>query len=732
MKFRTLFTRWNALGRGAFVSAVLLFGLGSDYVLASYPLTDLERERLSQYIPHTFAKLEKRDPDVPVHIVAIGDSVTRYVSYDGHEEDSHRAYHGVFAAELAREFFYTGGVRDVEPSKGNPEKANISQGPEITLQNLGMSGRTAMHALSRLTTDAFVYGTDLVLINFGINDCNGGTPLPTFDRALRRSVAILKERGVDVILIGSSVIRDSPVFAGTARTMIYADAVRTVAEDTGVFFVDLADVTAGGAGIDPAAAPEGIKEGIFADMGRNFDHGVDADGKAIFDSLHPSEAGHRVMGQWIFNSLMKGKPQPEYKFSEARVTLGESGVATIDIRLKNLSTRDQSGFLFALPNLSNLSLSETDFPFELGSRKELAVRIECKTVDSSGGFLFPGHEGFLRLPFFVADRGATVPMVAVVPVMPLNVIWAFGQQDEVKDTFTIEPSIMNYGATALSGTYEGAWAGQKVTGSWNAPAGASAPITLAFRPPGRGDSVRLRDDLRLTVKMADGVAFQFKRGLEATRNLAIGETVKLARSDLYLTGGNDGTEGTMGEVTLVPMADQSGLYLTFRISGLDLKDTALNPAVAIDVHIDARKSKEKRPFGYTDFIRLQLRMNSPDVKIGGLRPAVFGDGYDLLLDSDNLAVSREVLAGGGMQVVLKIPRSYLYHHEWALGNGNSIIGISSRVNILEVTAEHPDGDAPASRRFVLNEPGESPHSTDSLVALELDPEPTGRWSVRLY
>ncbi len=732
MKFRTLFTRWNVRGRGALVSVALLFGIGAENVLGSYPLTDEERERLSQYIPHTFAKLEKRDPDVPVHIVAIGDSVTRYVSYDGHEEDSHRAYHGVFAAELAREFFYTGGVRDVEPSKGNPEKATISQGPEITLQNLGMNGRTAMHALSRLTTDAFVYGTDLVLINFGINDCNGGTPLPTFDRALRRSVEILKARGVDVILLGSSVIRDSPAFAGTARTMIYADAVRTVAAETGVLFVNLAEVTAGGTGVDVAAAPAVVKDGIFADMGRNFDHGVDAAGKKIVDMLHPAEAGHRVMGQWIFDSLMRPPSQPEYKFSEAKVTLGEGGTAVIDLRLKNLSTRDQSGYLFALPNLSNISLSETDFPFELGSRKELAVRIECKTAELSGAFLFPGHEGFLRLPFFIADRGATVPVVADMPVLPVNVIWAFGQQDGLKDSFSIEPSIMNYGSTELSGTYEGAWAGQKVTGSWSAPANETAPVTLSFRPPARGDSIRLRDDIRLTIKLANGASYLFKRGLEATRNLALGDVVKMARSDLYLTGGNDGVGGAGGEVTLVPMADQSGLYLTYRISGLELKDSPLNPAVAIDVHVDARKSNEKRPFGYTDFIRLQLRMDSPDVKISGLRPAVFGDGYDLILDSDNLAVSREILPGGGMQVVLKIPRSYLYNHEWALGNGNSIIGISSRVNLLEIPPEAPDGLTPASRRFVLNEPNESPHSTDSLVALELDPDSTGRWSVRLY
>jgi hypothetical protein len=104
----------------------------------SYPLTEEEKIHLEKYIPHSFAKLQNRKP---VHVVAIGDSVTRNLRYDERAEDSHLAYHGFFTAELAREFFYTGGVRDVYPKKGNPAKLNASRGPEITLENLGMNGR---------------------------------------------------------------------------------------------------------------------------------------------------------------------------------------------------------------------------------------------------------------------------------------------------------------------------------------------------------------------------------------------------------------------------------------------------------------------------------------------------------------------------------------------------------------------------------------------------------------
>ncbi len=705
---------------------------GADLARASYPLTDTERERLAQYIPRTFAKLQRRDPAAPVHIVALGDSVTRYVSYDGHENDSHRAYHGVFAAELAREFFYTGGVRDVEPTKGNPEKATPSQGPEITLRNLGMGGKNMLHGLSRLTTDAYVYGPDLVLINFGINDGRGGAPLPTFTRALRRSVEILKERGVDVILLGPSVVREDDTFEQTARTMIYGDAVRAVAAETGVLFVSLADVTAGGAGIDPMGTPEAARAAIFADMGRIFEHGSDADGKPIIDALHPAEAGHRAMGKWIFEVLMHGSPAPNYKLAGATVTLGTGGNATVDLRLKNLSPKERAGYLLALPNLANLAPGQSAFPFDLGSRKDLEVRLECKTTDPGDAFAFPGHEGVLRLPFFIADGKATVPMVVEVPVMPVNVVWKYGLKREIVNALSVEAEVVNYGTTALAGSYEGAWAGQKVSGNWTAPPGGTGALALSFRPPAGKETPRLRDDIRLTLKTADGTTLQFRRGLEVTRNVAIWDTVKLARSDLYLGGGNDGIPNAGSEVSVTPMADKGGLYLTYRLSGVPLVDTPENAALAIEVNLDARLSKEGRSFGFTDAVRVQIRMDSPEVKVGILRNAIFGDGYDRAIDSKDIPVSREVLPGGGLQIVIKIPRSYLYLHEWALGNGNSILGFSTRVYTLEIPADYPEGVYTTARRFVLNEPDDSPHSSDSLLDLELDLESTGRWTARLY
>ncbi|MCB1088718.1 MAG: hypothetical protein KDM63_16895, partial [Verrucomicrobiae bacterium] len=102
------------------ISLILLGGLWSGAMAAEpYPLTLAQREHLRQYLPRTFSKL---DGQRQVHIVALGDSVTWMYTRDENNGNWLLSYLGHFGNRLAREFFYTGGVRALNPEKDKPAK----------------------------------------------------------------------------------------------------------------------------------------------------------------------------------------------------------------------------------------------------------------------------------------------------------------------------------------------------------------------------------------------------------------------------------------------------------------------------------------------------------------------------------------------------------------------------------------------------------------------------------
>jgi len=79
-----------------------------------------------------------------------------------------------------------------------------------------------------------------------------------------------------------------------------------------------------------------------------------------------------------------------------------------------------------------------------------------------------------------------------------------------------------------------------------------------------------------------------------------------------------------------------------------------------------------------------------------------------------------------------IPRSYFYLHEWALGNGNSQIGLHAMLRLLSRDPNNPDGSYLLSHQFSNSEVKMERHNAESLPALELDVNSTGRWSVRVH
>ncbi len=270
--------------------------------------------------------------------------MTRYLSYDENLENSHYSYHGVFAAKLADEFFYTGGVRDILPTRKNQPKLEPLLGPELTLENLGMNGRLSLHALSRITADGLVNRPDLVLINFGINDAMLGVGLATYLEAIETSVRYIRATGADVILLGPTDMIREDTLAELALPRAYSAALRELAERLGVFYFDLGSTTMLAPGTPPELSPEQALSSITATYREEYYDHDSGDN----DGLHPNPEGHELMGSGIFKALRDGTDAEPYRIG-GYFTIAPDGSAVLDFKLKNLQDVPAQGQLLLMP-----------------------------------------------------------------------------------------------------------------------------------------------------------------------------------------------------------------------------------------------------------------------------------------------------------------------------------------------------------------------------------------------
>ncbi|HEU5018828.1 MAG TPA: GDSL-type esterase/lipase family protein [Pseudolabrys sp.] len=109
----------------------------------------------------------------PLHIVAFGDSLT-----SGYLIPHKEAY----PAQL--------------------EKALRRKGYDVTVKNAGLAGDTAHHALRRFDM-AIDPGTDIAIVEFGINDRRAGASLAQVRARLAAILRVLRARRIQVLLIGA-------------------------------------------------------------------------------------------------------------------------------------------------------------------------------------------------------------------------------------------------------------------------------------------------------------------------------------------------------------------------------------------------------------------------------------------------------------------------------------------------------------------------------------------------
>ena len=168
---------------------------------ARCPLLDDTLPKFSG-ISHTVALLRGQSP---LSIVALGSSST----FGTGASDTSLSFPSQFARQLQRVF----------------------PGSAIRLINAGVGGNVATDMDARLERDVLVHAPELVILQTGTNDARKNVPLDTMRAATRRTIARIRERGGEVIIL------DSQRFQGDGETpqfLTYLSALADVATELSV------------------------------------------------------------------------------------------------------------------------------------------------------------------------------------------------------------------------------------------------------------------------------------------------------------------------------------------------------------------------------------------------------------------------------------------------------------------------------------------------------------------
>jgi len=215
--------------------------------------------------------------------------------------------HGHFLAGFEAEFYYTGGVRLVNPIGKNPTKNRSHKGEEITFEQFTEPDGTVLDALRQMSSRALLNHPDLVLIQAGVNDCLDGMLLETFSSALALAVKTARDSGSEVIVIGPTLIHEPSASGGWGVNRTYAAAAAQVAEKAGVMFLDPAVDLARTRPIpddgDPAERAGQISEAIALEL---FDYGP-----GIKETILINPEAHRRAGGKCSSNFSTEFPQPD-------------------------------------------------------------------------------------------------------------------------------------------------------------------------------------------------------------------------------------------------------------------------------------------------------------------------------------------------------------------------------------------------------------------------------------
>jgi acyl-CoA thioesterase-1 len=104
----------------------------------------------------------------------------------------------------------------------------------IEMVNRGVSGETAGTTADRLRMEAALIKPDLVLWQVGTNDAVQRIPVEQFERTVSKTVAVLKRKKIDVVLVG---LQYTPKYARDEHYFAIREALKRVSVEQNVLYV---------------------------------------------------------------------------------------------------------------------------------------------------------------------------------------------------------------------------------------------------------------------------------------------------------------------------------------------------------------------------------------------------------------------------------------------------------------------------------------------------------------
>lgn len=156
-------------------------------------------------LPNLVGRLEANEP---VRILAIGSSSTW----------------GVGATSSRKNY----------PSQLEGMLERVLKNVPIEMINRGVSGETAGTTADRLRMEASLIKPDLVLWQVGTNDAVQRIPVEQFERVVGKTVAALKRKKIDVVLVG---LQYTPKYARDEHYFAIREALKRVAAEQNVIYV---------------------------------------------------------------------------------------------------------------------------------------------------------------------------------------------------------------------------------------------------------------------------------------------------------------------------------------------------------------------------------------------------------------------------------------------------------------------------------------------------------------
>lgn len=654
-----------------------------------FEISDAQRQRLTQMLPRTLLKLSRRER---LHIVVIGDGMLEGAKATGDADPLLAAFPGAFAKQLANQFYFTGGVRIARPGSTYAPKERTVMGPEIVLQPIEAS--SMVQGTAALTSEGFRGLPDLVLVALGFEDALSSTPLADVESGLRGVIGAAKAKRIEVLVTGPMLQAAEPAEASLALTRGVSSVLREVCEEEKVIFSDLGDLSR------LIAPPPDLAEAYrsFPVLAHQYQSRllIEPEGSV---SLANTEL-HQAMGSILFEDVMDGAPLVPWVLKNVNGKANGSAKYQLTAEVLNTSKTPLRLSLLPLPT-SQAKPQDASPELTLAPGTSHAISITYSVAPSLEG-------DAMRLPLLVISGSTARIHDLTLPVLPLAVLVKSRTTFNHEGIFTPGLEVLNPGKDKAAGTWRLEFGSQKLDGKLDLASEAQEVPELKLDLALKADSPVCQKRAFTFETEVGGQKQAFSRQIEIVRNIGLKQAIPLR-----------GADDKDSAVKLTFDADGQKLFVTCDLNGLDLVDDGDSGyAFAATLHLDARRYGQRLTPGATAGIRIHGKAADGAAKVQKLAVWTFGTGYAANYDEKEIKATISSTPDGLRRLIISLPRSYFYDHEWALNNGNSQLGVNFTLRA-------------AGRSLFLTSSTRHPDDAESLAVLELTDKPTLRATVRV-